>query len=335
VDAAEVQSLASLMTWKTAVAGLPFGGAKGGIACDPRSLSQGELQRLTRTFVAKIHDLIGPQDDVPAPDMGTNAQVMGWIADEYAKYHGWSPGVVTGKPLELGGSVGRDAATGRGILYAAERLFEDHGARIGDFSYAIQGFGNVGSHAARLIHSAGGKVIAVSNSRTTLLNPEGIDIPALSAHVRAAGSLSGFKAAQALDPASVLAAPCDVLIPAAIGGVLTRDTAPHVRARFLLEGANHPTDPEADVILASKGVTILPDIYASAGGVTVSYFEWVQNIQQYYWDEDRVSDELRKRMRDSYNGLAAAAEKYKCDLRTAAFTVAVDRVYRATLARGL
>jgi glutamate dehydrogenase (NAD(P)+) len=167
------------------------------------------------------------------------------------------------------------------------------------------------------------------------LNPEGIDIPALSAHVRAAGSLSGFKAAQALDPASVLAAPCDVLIPAAIGGVLTRDTAPHVRARFLLEGANHPTDPEADVILASKGVTILPDIYASAGGVTVSYFEWVQNIQQYYWDEDRVSDELRKRMRDSYNGLAAAAEKYKCDLRTAAFTVAVDRVYRATLARGL
>lgn len=335
VDAAEVNALAALMTWKTAVAGLPFGGGKGGIACDPGRLSRGELQRLTRTYVERIHDAIGPYKDVPAPDMGTNAEVMGWIVDEYSKYYGWTPAVVTGKPLELGGSVGREAATGLGLLYAAERLFEDYGAQVADFSYAVQGFGNVGAHAARLLHAAQGRVIAVANSKNTLVHPEGIDIPALEEHVRRTGSFEGFPGGELRPSPAVLSVPCDVLVPAALGGVLTRETAGGVRARFILEGANHPTDPDADAILARKGVTVLPDIYANSGGVTVSYFEWVQNIQQYAWDEDRVHRELRQRMRAAYGDIAAAARRHSCDLRTAAFVVAVERVYRATLARGL
>jgi glutamate dehydrogenase (NAD(P)+) len=335
VDANEVNALAALMTWKTAVAGLPFGGAKGGIACDPSALSRAELQRLTRTFVERIHDVIGPYSDVPAPDMGTNAEVMGWIVDEYSKYHGWSPAVVTGKPLELGGSLGRDSATGLGLLYAAERLFEERGAKISDFTYAVQGFGNVGGHAARLLHAAGGKIVAVSNSKNTLVNPAGLDIPSLLAHMAATASFDGFPEGELRPSHAILGFDCDVLVPAALGGVLTGETAGEVRARFILEGANHPTDPEGDAILRRKGVIALPDIYANAGGVTVSYFEWVQNIQQYAWDEERVNQELRKRMRAAYGHVAAAARKYSCDLRTAAFVVAVERVYRATLARGL
>jgi len=335
VDADEVNALAALMTWKTAVAGLPFGGAKGGIACDPSALSRAELQRLTRGFVERIHDVIGPQQDVPAPDMGTNAEVMGWIVDEYAKYHGWSPAVVTGKPLDLGGSLGRESATGLGLLFAAERFFEDRSAKVGDFGYAIQGFGNVGSYAARFLHEAGGKVVAVSNSRNTLINPTGLDIPALLEHTSKTGTLATFAGGELQGSAAVLTVSCDVLVPAALGGVLTKENAGDVRARYILEGANHPTDPEADVILARKGVIVLPDIYANSGGVTVSYLEWVQNIQQYSWDEERVNQELRNRMRGAYDHLAAAARKYSCDLRTAAFVVAVERVYRATLARGL
>jgi len=335
VDADEVNALAALMTWKTAVAGLPFGGAKGGVACDPATLSRAELQRLTRTYVERVHDAIGPYKDIPAPDMGTNAEVMGWIADEYSKYYGWAPAVVTGKPLELGGSLGRDAATGLGLLYAAERWFEDYGAKIGDFTYAVQGFGNVGSHAARLFHESGGRVVAVSNSKNTVVNQRGIDVPALIEHVRKTRSFANFGGGELRDSAALLSVPCDVLVPAALGGVLTKETASKVCARFILEGANHPTDPEADAIFARQGVLALPDIYANSGGVTVSYFEWVQNIQQYPWDEDRVNQELRKRMRAAYDDLAAAARKYSCDLRTAAFAIAVERVHRATLARGL
>ncbi len=335
VDPEEVNALASLMTWKTAVAGLPFGGAKGGITCDPRALSRGELQRLTRVFVERIHDMIGPNADVPAPDMGTNAEVMGWIVDEYSKYHGWSPAVVTGKPLELGGSLGRDSATGAGLLYAAECLFEDHKAKVSDFRYAIQGFGNVGSHAARLFHQAGGRIVAISNSRNTVVNAGGLDVPALLAHYHGSGSFDGFGGGELTGSGAVLAMDCDVLVPSALGGVLTKDTAPGVRARFVLEGANHPTDPEGNAILARKGAVVLPDIYANSGGVTVSYFEYVQNIQQFAWDEETVDRELRKRMRAAYADISTAARKYGCDLRTAAFAVAVDRVRRATLARGL
>lgn len=335
VDPDEVNALASLMTWKTAVANLPYGGAKGGIAVDPKTLSKAELQRLTRTFVEKLHDVIGPNIDIPAPDMGTNAETMGWIVDEYSKFHGWAPGVVTGKPIELGGSLGREAATGRGVLYAARCLFEDHGKRIADFTYAIQGFGNVGSWAARLFQESGGRIVAVSDVTSALYNPNGIDIPALITYARTKGGIAGFPGAEAQPREFVLSAPCDVLIPAALGGVLTKHTAPSVQARYILEGANHPADPDADAIFAEREITVLPDIFANAGGVTVSYFEWVQNIQQYRWDEDRVNQELNRVMRSAYADLSATAQKYNCSLRTAAFVLAVSRVEQATRMRGL
>jgi glutamate dehydrogenase (NAD(P)+) len=335
VDPDEVNALASLMTWKTAVVNLPFGGAKGGITCDPKALSEMELQRLTRAFVQKIHDLIGPQSDIPAPDMGTNAQTMGWIVDEYSKFHGWSPGVVTGKPLELGGSLGRDAATGRGLLFAAQCLFEDLGRKVSDFTYAIQGFGNVGSWAARLIHAEGGKVVAVSDVTGAVRNPAGLDVPALYAYAAANDKIAGFTGGDAFPPASLLFEPCDVLVPAALGGVLTRDNAADVRARYQIEGANHPTDPEADEIFAKNGVVVVPDIFANAGGVTVSYFEWVQNIQQFYWDEPRVNEELAHAMRNAYVQLKTTAKRFGCDLRTAAFALGISRVARATALRGV
>lgn len=335
VDIDEVNALAALMTWKTAVVDLPFGGAKGGIAVDPKQLTAGELQRLTRVFTQRIHDVIGPYTDIPAPDMGTNAQTMAWLVDEYEKFHGHAPGVVTGKPVELGGSLGRDAATGRGLLYAAECLFEDQGRRVADFTYAIQGFGNVGSWAARLFHQAGGRIVAVSDVTGAVRNPAGLDIPSLFQFATEKRTVVGFPGGESFPGDQLLAEPCDVLIPAALGDVLTKDTAGMVRAKIILEGANHPTDPDADTILREKGVTLLPDIYANAGGVTVSYFEWVQNVQQYRWDEDRVNEELRKRMRAAYADLRAVRQQYRCDLRTAAFVLAVGRVAKATQLRGL
>jgi glutamate dehydrogenase (NAD(P)+) len=335
VDPDEVNALASLMTWKTAVLDLPYGGAKGGIACDPRCLSPAELQRLTRVFTEKIHDLIGPHTDIPAPDMGTNAQTMAWILDEYAKFHGFTPAVVTGKPVELGGSLGRESATGQGLLYGAECLFADQGRAVSDFSYAIQGFGNVGSWAARLFHAAGGRIVAVSDITGGVRNPEGLDIPALVIHAAKAGGVAGFAGGEAFPAEQLLAEPCDVLIPAALGRVLTKETAREVRARFVLEGANHPTDPDADAVFAKRDVTVLPDIYANAGGVTVSYFEWVQNIQQFAWDFGAVQSELRRRMQSAYADLTATAKNHKCDLRAAAFALAVSRVARATELRGL
>jgi glutamate dehydrogenase (NAD(P)+) len=335
VDPDEVNALASLMTWKTAVVNLPFGGAKGGIACDPAALSEHELQRLTRTFVQKIHDVIGPQSDIPAPDMGTSAQTMGWFVDEYSKFHGWSPGVVTGKPVELGGSLGRDAATGRGLLFAAQCLFEDIGRKVSDFTYAIQGFGNVGSWVARLLHAEGGKIIAVSDASGATRNPAGLDIPALYDHSVANKTVPSFPGGDAMPSNALLEVPCDVLVPAALGGVLNRETAPAVRARYIFEGANHPTDPDADEVFAKKGIVVLPDIYANAGGVTVSYFEWVQNVQQFYWDEQRVNTELRTAMRTAYTHVKATATRFGCDFRTAAFALGISRVARATALRGV
>ena len=335
VDIDEVNALASLMTWKTAVVDLPYGGAKGGIAVDPKSLTAGELQRLTRTFVQKIHDVIGTYLDVPAPDMGTNAQVMAWIVDEYSKFHGWNPGVVTGKPIELGGSLGRDSATGRGLLFAAECLFEDMGKKISDFTYAIQGFGNVGSWAARLFHEAGAKIVAISDVSGAIQNPEGIDIPALMKHTAEKKTVVGFPGATPLDAAELLFQKVDVLIPAALGDMLHQENADKVQAKIILEGANHPTDFHADEILQTKGVTMLPDIFANAGGVTVSSFEWVQNVQQYRWDEAHVNAELKKSMRKAYQDLKQVRQRYNCDWRTAAFTLAVDRVGKAALLRGI
>jgi glutamate dehydrogenase (NAD(P)+) len=335
VDPDEVNALASLMTWKTAVANLPYGGAKGGIAVDPRKLSRNELQRLTREFVEKVQDLIGPSIDIPAPDMGTNAETMGWIVDEYSKFHGWSPGVVTGKPLELGGSLGRDAATGRGVVFAAECEFELHGKTVGDFTYAIQGFGNVGSWAARLFHEQGGKVLAVSDVDGAVANKEGLDIPALLEYVETAKTVKGFPGGEEIPRDSILSCECDVLVPAALGGVLHKGNAGDVRARFIVEGANHPSDPEADEILLQKGVTILPDIWANSGGVTVSYFEWVQNLQNFYWEEEQVNRELRRKIRQGFQDMLATAKQYQCDYRTAAFALAIARVYKATVMRGL
>ena len=335
VDPDEINALASLMTWKTAVVNLPYGGAKGGITCNPHTLSPAELQRLTRAFVQKIHDIIGPNRDIPAPDMGTNAETMAWIVDEYAKMHGWEPGVVTGKPIELGGSLGREQATGRGLLVALQAYLEDHGRQLAGLRFAVQGFGNVGSWAARLLRAHGGIIVAVSDAGGAIANPGGLDIDALVEHATRTRSVTGFPGGDPMAGSELLGADCDVLVPAALGGVLTRETAGAVRAQIVLEGANHPTDPGGDEVLAKSGVVVLPDIFANAGGVTVSYFEWVQNIQKLAWDEAQVNAALEKQMRAAWASLRAAARKHGCDLRTAAFTVAIERVARATTLRGL
>ncbi len=335
VDPDEVNALAQLMTWKTAVVGLPYGGAKGGVNCNPRELSEGELQRLTRVFVERIHDLIGPQVDIPAPDMGTNSQTMAWIVDEYSKYHGHAPAVVTGKPLELGGSLGREAATGRGVLYATELVLAEMGQEIAGRTVAIQGFGNVGSHAARLMAERGAKIVAVSDVTGAVRNREGIDVAALLEHVKKTRGVKGFSGGEEIPGDELLYEECDILVPAALGGVLTRETAPHVRAKIVVEAANHPTDPEGDAILAKKGVTVVPDIFANAGGVTVSYFEWVQNIQGFAWEEDRVNTELLRVMKRAFSHLKETQKTYACDLRTAAFALGISRVARATYLRGL
>jgi glutamate dehydrogenase (NAD(P)+) len=335
VDPDEVNALASLMTWKTAVANLPYGGAKGGVNCDPRQMSLHEQERLTRKFVQGIHDLIGPDRDIPAPDMGTHARTMAWIVDEYAKFHGYAPGVVTGKPVELGGSMGREAATGRGVLYAMELLFAEQGKTIADMTYAIQGFGNVGSWTARLVHEQGGKIVAVSDIGGAIRDNDGLDIPKLAEFVDREGSVASFPDAESIPADTLLLQPVDVVIPAALGEVLTEHNASEVRGKYVIEAANHPTTPAADEILARKDVIVLPDIYANAGGVTVSYMEWVQNIQQYRWEEGRVNSELRKTMTLAFADLKQCAAKHQCDLRTAAFALAISRVHYATELRGV
>ncbi|CAI9101036.1 OLC1v1038261C1 [Oldenlandia corymbosa var. corymbosa] len=334
VDPDEVNALAQLMTWKTAVANIPYGGAKGGIGCSPGDLSISELERLTRVFTQKIHDLIGVHTDVPAPDMGTNAQTMAWILDEYSKFHGHSPAVVTGKPIDLGGSLGRDAATGRGVLFGTEALLNEYGKSIAGQRFVIQGFGNVGSWAAQLISEHGGKIVAVSDISGAIKNTKGIDIPNLLKHVKDNRGVKGFQGADSIDPNSILVEDCDILIPAALGGVINRDNAKDIKAKFIIEAANHPTDPEADEILAKKGVVILPDIYANSGGVTVSYFEWVQNIQGFMWDEEKVNSELKTYMTRGFKDVKEMCNTHNCDLRMGAFTLGVNRVARATVLRG-
>jgi glutamate dehydrogenase (NAD(P)+) len=336
VDMDEALGLASLMTWKTAVVNLPFGGAKGGIAADPALLSPRELERLTRRFVQQIHHIIGPQLDIPAPDVNTNAQIMAWIMDEYSTIHGFSPAVVTGKPVDLFGSKGREEATGRGVVWALEELLTDLGAGgVEGKRFAIQGFGNVGSWAARFLHERRGRVVAVSDVKGGVRSPDGLDVPALVAHVRQHGSVVGFPGTDAVSNEDLLTLDVDVLIPAALGGVLTRDNARDVRARYVVEAANGPTTPEADEILHARDIPVLPDIYANAGGVTVSYFEWVQNIQQFTWDEERVNGELHRHMREAYATLARVGREHRVPLRTAAFIVAIGRVGRATVLRGV
>jgi glutamate dehydrogenase (NAD(P)+) len=336
VDMEEAQGLASLMTWKTAVMNLPFGGAKGGIAVDPGKLSAPELERLTRKFVQLIHDIIGPHTDIPAPDVNTNAQVMAWIMDEYSRIHGFSPAVVTGKPVDLFGSRGREEATGRGVVFALEEYLRDAKAgEIKDKTFAVQGFGNVGSWTARFLRQRGGKVVAVSDVGGAIRYRPGLDIPALTEHVKKTRSVAGFPGTEAIGNDELLALDVDVLVPAALGGVITNKNVDDIRARIVLEAANAPTTPEADEALTERGVVVLPDIYVNAGGVTVSYFEWAQNIQQFTWEEDKVNTELQRHMREAYATLARVAKERKVSFRTAAYVVAIGRVGRATVLRGV
>jgi glutamate dehydrogenase (NAD(P)+) len=335
VDPGEVRSLASLMTWKTAVVNLPFGGAKGGIACDPRKFSQRELERVTRRLVDHIHEVIGPYEDIPAPDMGSNAQCMAWIMDQYAKYHGFQPAVVTGKPVDLHGSLGREEATGLGTVIAAREVLQDLRMELSKSTFVIQGFGNVGSHTARILHEQGGKVLAVSDVYGGLLNKQGIDIPRLLQHVAKTGRVTGFDGADPVSNEDLLVTECDVLVPAALGGVLNKDNARHVRTKVIVEAANSPTTDEADDIFRERGITVVPDIFANAGGVTVSYFEWVQNLQRIEWTEREVRNRLEAKMTAAYRDLEKIRAARKVPLRTAAFVLAISRVGKAAVTRGL
>ncbi len=335
VSAEEVEGLASLMTWKTAVVNLPFGGAKGGITVDPSNLSLKELERLTRKFVDQIHDIIGPTRDIPGPDMSTNPQVMAWIMDQYSKYHGHSPAVVTGKPVELYGSRGRETATARGLLSVCRQILQDVGLPMKGMRFAVQGFGNVGSHVSRLFHEAGGVLVAVSDLHGGVQNPRGIDVPALFDHVRRTGSVKDFGGGTDCTNEEVLIADCDVLVPAAVGGVIDQHIAREVRARIVLEGANAPCTPDADEIFEERGVLVVPDILANAGGVTVSYFEWVQNLQHVTWDEERVNTELDRVMAEAYEKVGQISRSRKLPLRTSAYVLAIGRVGKATVLRGI
>jgi glutamate dehydrogenase (NAD(P)+) len=333
MDEDHAASLASLMTWKTAVVNIPYGGAKGGINCDPSKLSETELDRITRVFVELIREVIGPTIDIPAPDVNTNGQVMAWIMDEYSKYYGFNPGVVTGKPVDLFGSLGREEATGRGVMYSLEEYLKTDGRKLSDVTVAIQGFGNVGSNAARLIAEQGGRIVAVSDISGGIANDNGIDIPALLSWLEENKVVAGFPAANPIDGAEVLTYKADVLIPAALENAITLDNAAQIQAEVVVEAANGPTTPEAHDLLVGRGITTIPDILANAGGVTVSYFEWSQNIQQFSWELDRVNTELERVMRRAYGDVARLASESDLDLRTAAFVLAIKRVVRAAAAR--
>ena len=339
----EIKALAMLMTWKCAVVGLPYGGAKGGVVCDPRAMSRREIERMTRRYTTEISLLIGPSKDIPAPDAGTDPQIMAWMMDTYSMTVGHSvPGVVTGKPVEIGGSLGRLEATGRGVavvlLEAAARL----GLHPAQTTVAIQGFGNVGSAAARFLHARGFRIVAVADASGGLFNPRGIDVPALLRHPRTPGKspLATFPGGEWLPGAAeanarLFALPADILVPCALERQVTAGNAPSVRAKILVEGANGPTTPEADRILRENGVTVVPDILANAGGVTVSYFEWVQDLQANFWDEADVNRSLERIMVRSYRDVADVAERERCDLRTAAEILAITRVSRAAALRGI
>jgi glutamate dehydrogenase (NAD(P)+) len=338
VDADDVRALASLMTWKTAVVNIPYGGAKGGIACDPAALSTGELERLTRKFTQRIGSEIGPQRDIPAPDVNTNAQVMAWMMDEYSRLHGYAPAVVTGKPLELQGSEGREAATGRGVVHVIEQALRDTGRSIDGATIAIQSFGNVGTYAALLAHQRGARIVAVSDASAAVMHAGGLDVPRLFtdfAVPRRALDEYQDDGVVRLEHEELLTEDVDVLVPAALGEVLTEQVAKDLRARMVVEAANGPTVPEADAILAHRGVAVLPDILANAGGVTVSYFEWAQNIQSMRWTEEEVNRRLEQVMLDSYRTVRGLVQRRNLTWRTAAYVVGLGRVAKATVLRGV
>jgi glutamate dehydrogenase (NAD(P)+) len=336
-DEGEVNALANLMSWKTALVGIPYGGAKGGVQVDPHGLTAGELERLTRKFTEEIQVVIGPTVDIPAPDMNTGAQTMAWIMDEYSKAHGYSPGVVTGKPLELNGSQGRVAATGRGVALCTMWALKDLGIEVEGATFAVQGLGNVGSWAARILAENGARLVAVGDHGGYLANPDGFDVPALVEHVAndADRSVMGFPGADASGVEDFFASDVDALIPCALGGVIDAEVGKTVRARLIVEGANGPTTPDAHEELVARDVVIVPDILANAGGVTCSYFEWVQNNQHFYWTEQDVNARLEPILRKAYDEVAGMAGAKKLDHRTAAFVIAVREVGKATVLRGI
>jgi glutamate dehydrogenase (NAD(P)+) len=332
----EVKALAMWMTWKCALMGIPFGGAKGGVICNPKELSRVELERLTRRYTSEIINEIGPEKDIPAPDVGTNAAVMAWIFDTYSMNKGHSVlGVVTGKPLTIGGSLGREEATARGALYVLRDAVEKSGLAMGNLTVAVQGFGNVGSYLAKFVAEDGATVVAISDSRGGLYNPKGIDVQAAIAHKGDTGALAGLRGADPISNEELILVECDVLAPCALEQVITADNADQVKARIICEGANGPVTPAADEILQDRGVLILPDVLANAGGVVVSYFEWVQGLQEYFWKEEEVNARLNDIVTKAFDETWELNEREKKGMRLSAYGLAVKRVAEATTTRGI
>ncbi|MDG1512553.1 MAG: Glu/Leu/Phe/Val dehydrogenase dimerization domain-containing protein [Mariniblastus sp.] len=330
VDLDEVRALASLMTWKTAVVNIPYGGAKGGICVAPRELSRKENERITRKFIDQIHDIIGPDRDIPAPDMGTNSETMAWIRNQWEKYHGFNPACITGKPVEDYGAKGREEATGRGVGILSFKMLKRLGRLPKDTRVVIQGFGNVGSHAAKFMHESEFKIVGISDVSGAYYRKDGLDIPAALHHVIENRSLEGLGNAEKITNEELLELDCDLLVPAALGGVVTMENVEKIKAKYIVEGANGPVDADADERLFERGVAVLPDILANAGGVTVSYFEWVQNRQYYSWDLNRVRQQLDSILSSAFEDVWQLANEKNVSLRTAAFMIAIQRVKRST-----
>jgi glutamate dehydrogenase (NAD(P)+) len=332
----EVKALAMWMSWKCALVDIPFGGAKGGIICDPKNMSMRELEHMTRRYTSEISIIIGPERDIPAPDVYTTPQIMAWIMDTFSMMRGYSiPGVVTGKPIAIGGSLGRDKATARGCMFVIDEALRELGISADGARVAIQGFGNAGLHAAELMSVAGYKIVAVSDSRGGIANAKGIDVKKLIAHKSETGSVVGFSGGDAMSNKDVLECDCDVLIPAALEKVITAENAPRIKAKVVAEAANGPTLPEADSILFDRGIMVLPDILANAGGVTVSYFEWVQDLQENFWDEEEVNARLKRTMVRAFKATYEKAKQHKINMRRGAYVLAVGRVAEATMLRGV
>ena len=336
VTLGEVKALAMWMTWKCAVVGIPYGGAKGGVVCDPKAMSAQQLETLTRRYATEIMLLIGPERDIPAPDVNTNAQTMAWIMDTYSMHHGYTvPAVVTGKPISIGGSEGRSEATARGAVYTIIEAAKHLGTDLEDARVVVQGFGNAGSFSAKFMAELGAKVLAVSDTHGGIYNPKGIDPNKVDAYKRETGSVVGFPGSEGVTNSELLELDCDILIPAAIENQIGEHNAPKIKAKIVAEAANGPTSPEADRILFEKGTFLIPDILCNAGGVTVSYFEWVQDLQNLFWREATINARLKEVMVKSFNDVLDMSKKHKVDMRTAAYMVAVHRVAEATLTRGI
>ena len=336
VNIDETKALAAWMTLKCAVVNVPFGGAKGAVACNPKKMSMNELERLTRRYASEISVIIGPESDIPAPDVGTNPQIMAWIMDTYSMNRGYSVlGVVTGKPLEIGGSKGRFGATGRGCVICSQLAAKRLGMSLDKATVAVQGFGNVGGTTAQLLSGFGSKVIAVSDSSGGVYNPKGLDIKELLRHKKEAGSVVGFRDSDHITNRELLALECDILVPAALEGAICAPNAPSIKAKMIVEGANGPTTAEADRILSEKGTLVIPDILANAGGVVVSYFEWVQGTQSFFWSEDEVNKRLRDIMNNAFHEVLEVSQREKVSMRDSAYMLAIDRIARAIQIRGI